>query len=100
MDNDKKCECCGTINDAHHSAECIDTGGKGYKNPQAGSEAVSAELALFNAKLAKAKKVISWVDGNLNRIVKNNGKYMYTTIGGRPIYGTSLLELYGKATGI
>ena len=27
---DKICKCCGTVNDAHHSAECIDTGGRGY----------------------------------------------------------------------
>lgn len=26
----KKCEFCGTVNDAHHSAECLDTDGKGY----------------------------------------------------------------------
>lgn len=34
MTIDKICGCCGTVNDAHHSAECIDTNGKGYKSPE------------------------------------------------------------------
>ena len=28
------CSCCGTIDNAHHSAECIDTNGKGYQKEQ------------------------------------------------------------------
>ncbi len=35
MNNDKntRCNFCGTLNNAHHSAECIDTNAKGYEAP-------------------------------------------------------------------
>jgi len=59
---DRRCSFCGTVNDAHHSAECIDTGGKGYApaEPPASLGPVLSDLLSALKPFAEAAKGMAW----------------------------------------
>jgi len=61
---ENKCVFCGTINDAHHSAECIDTGGKGYpsqKPPEVGRSGSVTDYIAYPGLSKKESEELDWL---------------------------------------